>query len=91
MHAFLHRVSTIGSPGSQECTQNLITIISCCQNLGVPIKQESEELRGLPDGTGIPIGIVIDMSQMELGLFQEQITSLRSVLCQWEHKKRCYK
>jgi len=62
--------------------------MSCCQNLGVPIKQEKVE-----GSTRVLefLGIVIDTDHIELRLSQERVTSLKGLLHQWEHNKQCRK
>lgn len=87
MH-YLDDYLTLGAPESKECDSNLNVMLKCCNQLGVPLKQE--KVKG-PTTCLKFLGIILDTGKMEMKLSKECTGLLMALLEQWQGKKRCRK
>ena len=77
---------TAGRAGTGECANNLSTIKSTCEWLGVPLKWSKVE----GQTTELTfLGIVLDTVRGEVRLPQEKLNQLISLVSAWSHRKAC--
>ena len=75
---------TASCAGTDECTNNLRTIKSTCERLGVPLKWSKVEG---PTTQLTFLGIVRDTLKGEIRLPQEKRGQLASLVSAWSHRK----
>ena len=79
---------TVGSPGTDECDNNIRIMHLTCSEAGAPVVEERSE----GPATVLPfLGIEIDSIAMELGLPADKLKQLQQILGQWWGKKVCRK
>ena len=88
MRHFLDDFITAGSPGSEECFTNLATLMSTCDQLGLPMAAEKREG---PTSCLVFLGIELDTIWFELRLPSEKVSRFKSSLNKWLHLKTCRK
>lgn len=74
----------LGAPGSSECNQALLTTLSTCQELGIPLA--SHKVEG-PTTCLTFLGIELDSSSLSLKLPHDKLLMLRQLLDQWARAK----
>ena len=79
---------TAGRAGTGECANNLSTIKSTCEWLGVLLKWSKVEG---PTTELTFLGIVLDTVRGEVRLPQEKLDQLISLVSAWSHRKACRK
>ena len=79
---------TAGRAGTDECANNLRTIKSTCEWLGVPLKWSKVEG---PTTELTFLGIVLDTIKGEIRLPQEKLGQLVYLVSAWSHRKACRK
>ena len=81
-YMYLDDYFTAGTPASQECANNLSTMLAVCNNLNAPVKPSKTEG---PTTHLIFLGITINTTTMTVSISEEQkqdiIHSLQSLLC----------
>ena len=79
---------TVGSPGTDECANNVAIMHHTCSESGTPVEEEKSE----GPATVLPfLGIEIDSIAMELRLPADKLKHLQQILGQWRGKKVCKK
>ena len=79
---------TVGSPGTDECANNIRIMHLTCSEAGTPVVEEKSE----GPATVLPfLGIEIDSVAMELRLPADKLKQLQQILGQWRGKKVCRK
>ena len=80
IYHYLDDFATIGPPNSDQCSWNLHTLQTVCNDLGVPLAAKKQA----GPATIIKfLGIIIDTIQQELRLPEEKLNRLQSLLKEW--------
>ena len=74
----------LGSPASQECSNNLQTTKSSCSTLGLPLKHEKVEG---PTTMLVFLGILLDTVAMEMRLPDGKVAELHQLIAKWSSKR----
>ena len=77
---YLDDFLVFGSPGSNECAQNLSALVKWAEWLGFPLALEKVEG---PSTTLTFLGVEIDTSTLMLRLPEEKLIALRSLIASW--------
>lgn len=85
---YLDDFFTAGAPSSEECFNNLTSMLSLCQKIGAPVKPS--KIEG-PTTCLTFLGIVIDTSTMTASISEERKQDLISSLQSLLHHKKCTK
>ena len=78
----------LGAPGSTECATSLQTALHVCSHLGVPVASHKTEG---PATQLTFLGIQIDTETMQLGLAQDKMTRILSLVLSWRSKRAATK
>ena len=76
----------VAPPGGAKCRQDLESLLGLFTRLKVPVA--AEKVEG-PSTRLTFLGIEIDTSSMSLRLPSEKLSSLKSMVADWLHKKSC--
>ena len=78
----------IGAPGSPQCAASLSKALEICATLGVP--ETSNKIDG-PTTQLSFLGIEMDTLSFQLRLPVAKLSALKSLIAQWQTKRRCSK
>ena len=85
---YLDDFFTVGSPTSNECSNNLHRIVETCKLLGVPLAPE--KIVG-PTRQLTFLGIEIDSESLQLRIPQEKLEKLKLLITSWRDRKAAKK
>ena len=85
---YLDDFLTMGPPATATCQSNLATLMSTCEDLGIPLA--TEKLEG-PSTTLTFLGVVIDTAAMEIRLPDDKLQRIHQELVTWMGKKKATK
>ena len=85
---YLDDFFTVGSPTSNECSNNLHRIMETCKLLGVPLA--TEKIVGRMHQLTF-LGIEIDSESLQLHLPQEKLDKLKLLITSWHNRKAAKK
>ena len=85
---YLDNFFAAGSPDSEECSNNLKTMLSLCEHINAPIK--SSKIEG-PSTHLSFLGIIIDTAEMQASISEDHKQDLLSLLLSFESHHNCTK
>ena len=81
---YLDDFITVGAPDSDECADNLSTLLHSCSMLGMPVAPDKTEA---PTPIIVFLGIEIDSIKQQLRLPQEKLARILKLLRSWSGRR----
>ena len=85
---YLDDFFSAGSPDSEECSNNLKTMLSLCEHINAPVK--SSKIEG-PSTRLSFLGIIIDTAEMQASISEDRKQDLLSLLLSFKSRHKCTK